>query len=203
MLALIDNYDSFTYNVAQYLAQLGHEPTVYRNDQISVERLFSLPLSALIVSPGPCDPTKAGISCAAIERAAEAKLPMFGICLGFQCVGHVFGGTIARAPYLMHGKVSEVFHDGTGIFQDMPSPLKATRYHSLALLPETTPDCLRVTAKTQDGVIMGAAHRSLPIHGVQFHPESILTEHGHRMLANFLRLAGLDVPESAIPSAPK
>ena len=190
-LVMIDNYDSFTYNIVQYIGELGQEMVVWRNDQIAVDELFAGKVDALVVSPGPCSPAKAGISCAAIRRAGELGVPIFGICLGFQCVGEVYGGTVGHAPYLMHGKVSEIIHNEEGIFNGIPSPFKATRYHSLAILPDTVPACLEVTARTVDGVIMAGRHRELPIHGVQFHPESILTEHGHRMLANFLKLAGV------------
>ncbi len=188
MLVMIDNYDSFTFNIVQYFKELKQEIKVFRNNQISLEEIFSLPLKALIVSPGPCSPSKAGISNSAIKTAAEKGIPVFGICLGFQCIGEIFGGKISHAPYLMHGKISEIHHNGQGIFSNIPSPFKAVRYHSLALEPESVPKCLAITAKTNDNIIMAVQHKTLPIHGVQFHPESILSEHGHQLLLNFLEL---------------
>ncbi len=200
-LVMIDNYDSFTYNIVQYIGELGWEMTVWRNDQVTVDDIFAEKIGALVVSPGPCSPLKAGVSCDAIRKAGELGVPTLGICLGFQCIGEVYGGIVAHAPYLMHGKVSEIFHNEQGIFKDIPSPFKATRYHSLAILPDTVPECLEVTAKTSDGVIMGGRHKTLPIHGVQFHPESVLTEHGHQMLANFLEMAGMKTGK--IPEGPR
>ena len=188
MLAMIDNYDSFTFNIVQYFKELKQELEVFRNDQITVEKLFSLDFDALIVSPGPCSPSQAGISNKAIEAAAQKNIPVLGICLGYQCIGEIFGGTITHAPYLMHGKISEIYHNQEGIFKNIPSPFKAVRYHSLALAPETTPNSLKITAKTHDGVIMAVEHKKYPIYGVQFHPESILSEHGHQLLQNFLDL---------------
>ncbi len=188
MILMIDNYDSFTYNIVQYLGEAGHTPEVYRNDKITLEELKEKEMDALIVSPGPCSPEKAGISCEAINNAAERKIPVLGICLGHQCIGEVFGGSIVHAPYLMHGKVSEIIHNGTGIFKDIPDRFEATRYHSLTIDPETFPDILEITAKTEDGIIMGIAHRLLPIYGIQFHPESIITQYGHKLIQNFLKL---------------
>lgn len=188
---MIDNYDSFTYNVAQYLAELGHAPEVVRNDKITLDELERKEIKALIVSPGPGTPAKAGISLDAIRFCARGKIPVLGICLGHQCVGVVFGGRIVHAPQLMHGKVSAISHDGSGVFQNIPNGFTATRYHSLVIDPKSIPDELRVNATTDDGAIMGVAHASLPIHGVQFHPESIITQYGHKLLANFLNSAGL------------
>jgi anthranilate synthase component 2 len=201
MIAMIDNYDSFTYNLVQYLAELGHAPTVMRNNQVTLAELKALPIRALIVSPGPCSPREAGISCAAIAHFAAAKVPTFGVCLGHQCIGEVYGGKIVHAPSLMHGKVSAIHHDGSGVFANIPDGFPATRYHSLVIDPASCPAVLRVTAKTDDGIIMGVQHRELPVHGVQFHPESILTAHGHRLLANFLALAGFPLP-ATLPTGP-
>jgi len=188
MILMIDNYDSFTYNIVQYLGELGCKVEVIRNDSRSIDELASMEIEKLIVSPGPCSPLEAGISCDAIKFFAEKGIPIFGVCLGHQCIGQVFGGKIVRAPYLMHGKVSDIEHDGKGLFGGIPSPFKATRYHSLVIEPESSPQCLEVCAKATDEVIMGVRHRTLPIHGVQFHPESILTEHGHKLISNFLAL---------------
>ena len=188
MILMIDNYDSFTYNVVQYLGELGCCPHVVRNDGISADEIRSSDIEKLIVSPGPCTPKEAGISCEAIEICAEKKIPVLGICLGHQSIGQVFGGKIIHAPCLMHGKVSSVQHNGKGIFRDIPSPFNATRYHSLIIERESCPAILEITAESPDGVIMGVKHRDLEIHGVQFHPESILTEHGHKLLKNFLDL---------------
>ena len=191
MILMIDNYDSFTYNVVQYLGELGRPPEVYRNDKINLEQLKELKIDALVVSPGPGSPKEAGISNDAIKYAAGNKIPVLGICLGHQCIGDVFGADIVHAPYLMHGKVSEISHNGTGVFKDLPEKFKATRYHSLTIDPNTFPTDLEITAKTEDGIIMGVSHKVLPIHGMQFHPESIITEHGHKLLQNFLELAGV------------
>ena len=191
MLLLIDNYDSFTYNIVQYLAELGHTPKVARNDEISLEDAGKMPVKALIVSPGPCTPREAGISCDAIRHFSSKGTPVLGVCLGHQCIGEVFGGRIIHAPYLMHGKVSKIFHDGKTVFKGIPDGFIATRYHSLVIDPESVPADLEVTARTDDGVIMGVRHRSLPVFGVQFHPESILTEHGHEILSNFIELSDL------------
>ena len=185
---VIDSYDSFVYNLVQYLGELGAEPTVIRNDQLSVEEAMALRPDLVLLSPGPGRPEDAGIICAAIPAFAEAGVPVFGVCLGHQAIGHVFGGSVVRAPSLMHGKTSPIEHEGKGVFAGLPSPLTATRYHSLVIDPATMPDCLEVTA-TCDGIVMGVRHRELPIEGVQFHPESILTAAGHDLLRNFLSRA--------------
>lgn len=185
MIVLIDNYDSFTYNLVQYFGDLGAETTVHRNDQITPDEVFDLKPKAIVISPGPSDPDHAGICLDVIKQAAEKDLPLFGVCLGHQAIGQVFGGKIVRV-HPMHGKTSDIYHDGQSVFKGLPSPFEATRYHSLTIDPETVPDCLDVTAKTDDGVIMGIQHKDKPIHGVQFHPESIATSHGHDMLKNFL-----------------
>ncbi len=191
MLLLIDNYDSFTYNIVQYLGELGMTPEVVRNDDAPAEVLAGGEYKALIVSPGPCTPREAGVSCEAVRLFAYSGRPVLGVCLGHQCIGEVFGGNIVHAPTLMHGKVSRIRHGGKGIFKGIPDGFAATRYHSLVIDPASVPSCLEVTARTDDGVIMAVAHRSLPVCGVQFHPESILTEHGHRLLENFLKMSGL------------
>ena len=193
-VVMIDNYDSFTWNIVQYLWELGAEVGVHRNDEISIEEIASAKPDLLCVSPGPCSPNEAGVSISVIERFS-GELPVFGICLGMQSIGAAYGGDVVRAPEVMHGKTSEVHHTGKGVFKDLPSPFTATRYHSLVVDPKTLPDCLEVTAWTVDDqgereVIMGLRHRDLAVEGVQFHPESILTEHGHAMLQNFLNQAG-------------
>ncbi len=190
---MIDNYDSFTWNVVQYMWELGAEVVVHRNDEITTDEIASAAPALLCVSPGPCSPTEAGVSIKSIERFA-GEIPIFGICLGMQSIGAAFGGDIVRAPEVMHGKTSDVHHNGTGVFEGLPSPFTATRYHSLVVDPATLPDCLEITAWTVDDageldVIMGLRHRELSVEGVQFHPESILTEHGHAMLQNFLKQA--------------
>lgn len=190
MILMIDNYDSFTWNVVQYLWELGANVEVHRNDAISLEEIERKAPAGICISPGPCSPTEAGISMSVIEHFA-GRLPIFGICLGQQSIGAVFGGRIVRARNVMHGKTSPIHHTGQGVFVDLPSPLTATRYHSLVVEPESLPDCLEVTAWTQDAAgereaIMGLRHREWDIEGVQFHPESILSEHGHAMLAQFL-----------------
>jgi anthranilate synthase component 2 len=185
MLLMIDNYDSFTYNLVQYFGELGAQVKVYRNDEITLEQIAALAPTQLVISPGPCTPAEAGISVAAIREFA-GKLPILGVCLGHQSIGAAFGGRIVHARRLMHGKTSPVHHDGRGVFRGLPDPLVCTRYHSLAIERDTLPDCLEVTAWTDDGEIMGVRHKSLPVEGVQFHPESILTEHGHELLGNFL-----------------
>jgi anthranilate synthase component 2 len=187
MLLLVDNYDSFTYNLYHYLGELGARVEVRRNDVVSVDEALAMEPEGIVVSPGPCDPDRAGISLELIARAA-GLCPVLGVCLGHQAIAQAFGATIGRARQVMHGKVSEIEHDMTGLFRGLPSPFRATRYHSLVALPETVPDALVVNARGSDGTIMGARHRELPVHGVQFHPESIETEHGHRLLANFLEL---------------
>lgn len=191
MLLLIDNYDSFTYNLVHFLGDVGAACDVFRNDQISVADAMARGPEAIIISPGPCDPDKAGICLELVAAAAEAKVPLFGVCLGHQSIGQAFGGQIVRAPEMMHGKMSDIHHDGSGVFKGLPDPFEATRYHSLTILPESLPDCLHKTAWTADGVIMGVSHKELPIHGVQFHPESIASQHGRELLANFLDLAGI------------
>jgi len=193
MLLLIDNYDSFTWNLVHYLGELGAEVVVRRNDSLTVDQALALTPEAIVLSPGPCDPDKAGICLPLIAAAASRRLPLLGVCLGHQGIGQAFGGRVVRAPVPMHGKVSEVVHGGKGLMRDLPSPFRATRYHSLIVERSTLPDCLEVTAELPgDGMIMALAHRELPIHGVQFHPESIASEHGHKILANFLDLAGVD-----------
>ena len=187
MLLVIDNYDSFTYNLVQYFGQLGVEQRVFRNDQITVEQALALDPDRVMISPGPCSPTEAGVSCDII-RAFAGKKPLLGVCLGHQAIGQVYGGKVVRAPRLMHGKTSPVFHDGRDLFMGMPNPFAATRYHSLVVDRPSLPDCLQVTAWTDDGLIMGLRHRELPVWGVQFHPESFVTERGLDILANFLRL---------------
>ena len=189
MYVLIDNYDSFTYNLVHFLGELGAEMAVHRNDAITPEQVLALAPDGIVLSPGPCDPDRAGI-CLDLVKLAAGKLPVLGVCLGHQAIGQAFGGRVVRAPKMMHGKLSAIHHDGTGLFAGLSSPFTATRYHSLMLDPATLPDCLEVTARTEDGVIMGVAHRELPLFGVQFHPESIASEHGHDVLANFLRLTG-------------
>ena len=186
MLVMIDNYDSFTYNLVQYFGQLGEEVRVFRNDQVDLAGLEAAGPDRLVVSPGPCSPNEAGISMAAIHHFA-GKLPILGVCLGHQAVGAVFGGRVIRAPRLMHGKTSLIYHDGRDLFQGIPSPFEATRYHSLIVERETLPDCLSVSAQTAVGEIMGLRHKEYTIYGVQFHPESILTTEGMNLLRNFLR----------------
>ena len=197
MFVLIDNYDSFTYNLYHFLGELGAAVDVRRNDQVSVAEVMALHPQGIILSPGPCDPDRAGI-CLALIEAAAGKLPVLGVCLGHQAIGQAFGGKVIRGPVPMHGKLTAVQHRGEGIFQDIPTPFMATRYHSLVVERGSLPDCFSVTAETENGLIMGLAHRNLPIHGVQFHPESIASEHGHRLLGNFLRLAGLNAPSRAV-----
>ncbi|MEP7207347.1 MAG: aminodeoxychorismate/anthranilate synthase component II [Casimicrobiaceae bacterium] len=186
MLLLIDNYDSFTYNLAQYLGELGADVHVHRNDAISLEQIAAWQPERIVISPGPCTPAEAGISIAAIQRFA-GEIPILGVCLGHQAIGQAFGGRIVRARKVMHGKLSPVTHDHRGVFAGLPSPLAVTRYHSLAIEQESLPAELDVTARTDDGEIMGVRHRTLDVEGVQFHPEAMLTEHGHDLLANFLR----------------
>ena len=187
MLLVIDNYDSFTYNLVQYFGQLGVEQKVFRNDQITVEEALALNPDRVMISPGPCSPAEAGVSCDMI-RAFAGKKPLLGVCLGHQAIGHVYGGRVLRAPNLMHGKTSPVFHNTTDLFEGLPNPFNAARYHSLIVERETFPACLEVTAWTEDGLVMGLRHRDLPIWGVQFHPESYATPNGLALLANFLRL---------------
>jgi anthranilate synthase component 2 len=189
MILVIDNYDSFTYNLVHYLAELGAETKVYRNDALTVQDALAMAPKAILLSPGPCAPDQAGI-CLPLLRGAPEDMPVLGVCLGHQAIGQAYGGDVIRAKTLMHGKTSLIHHNNTGIFKDLPNPFTATRYHSLAVKKETLPAELMVTAWTEDGEIMGVQHRTRPIHGVQFHPESIATEGGHQLLANFLELAG-------------
>ncbi|GAB0056516.1 Anthranilate synthase component II [Candidatus Magnetaquicoccaceae bacterium FCR-1] len=186
MLLLIDNYDSFTYNLAQYFGELGVEVRVARNDALTVDEIEAMSPDQLVISPGPGNPDQAGITLEVIRRLG-GRIPLLGVCLGHQAIGQAYGGLVVRAPHLMHGKTSMIQHDGTGVFRELPLPFRATRYHSLVVARDSIPDCLRVTAWTDDGLVMGLRHRHLPVEGVQFHPESILTEHGHAMLANFLK----------------
>ena len=187
MLVMVDNYDSFTYNLVQYLGELGQVIKVFRNDQITVDELEQLAPERVVVSPGPCSPAEAGISNEVIRRFA-GRVPVLGVCLGHQCIGHVFGGDVVRAARLMHGKTSMIHHDGKTIFEGLPNPFQATRYHSLIIKRETLPRCLEVTAETDQGEIMGVRHKEHQIEGVQFHPESILTEAGKDLLRNFLAM---------------
>ena len=196
MILLIDNYDSFTFNLVHYLGELGAQCDVRRNDAITVDQAMALAPEAIVLSPGPCTPNEAGICCDLIEAAA-GQVPLLGVCLGHQAIGQVFGGEVVRAPKPMHGKVSPVQHRGTDVFEGLPSPFGATRYHSLAVRPDTLPTCLVATAHTENGVIMGLRHESHPVFGVQFHPESIASEHGHDILANFLKLARAANQQSA------
>jgi anthranilate synthase/aminodeoxychorismate synthase-like glutamine amidotransferase len=186
---VIDSYDSFVYNLVQYLGELGADPVVVRNDQLSVDEAVALEPDAVLLSPGPGRPETSGIICEAIGAFAALATPVFGVCLGHQAIGHVYGADVVGAPELMHGKTSAILHDGAGVFAGLPSPLTATRYHSLTLAPDSIPDDLVVTSRSADGVVMGVRHRTLEVEGVQFHPESILTEHGHTMLKNFLENA--------------
>lgn len=194
MLLLIDNYDSFTYNLVHYLGELGANVAVHRNDALDVQQALALKPEAILLSPGPCDPPQAGICMALTLAAAEARIPLFGVCLGHQTIGAAFGGTVTRCHEIVHGKLGNMHHEGKGVFAGLPSPLKATRYHSLIVAEDDLPDCLEVTARLEDGTIMGLRHRDLPIEGVQFHPESIRSEHGHAMLQNFLNTAKGAVP---------
>ena len=190
MILVVDNYDSFTWNLVHYLAELGAETRVVRNDDLTAAEAWALKPEAVLLSPGPCTPNEAGI-CLAILDTAPLDMPIFGVCLGHQAMGQAFGGEVIRAKALMHGKTSPIEHGGQSVFKGLPSPFTATRYHSLAVRRETLPDVLEITAWTADGEIMGLAHKTRPIHGVQFHPESIATEHGHDLLANFLDIANV------------
>ncbi len=187
MFLLIDNYDSFTYNLWHYLGELGAEVVVRRNDAITVDEALGMAPQGIVISPGPCDPDRAGICLDLIKRAA-GKVPLFGVCLGLQSIGQAFGGRVVRAPVPMHGKVSAIHHTGQNVFAGLPDPFRATRYHSLIVERSSLPACLEVTAETEGGLIMGLAHKELPVYGVQFHPESIASEHGHAILRNFLDL---------------
>ena len=189
-MLVVDNYDSFVYNLVQYLGELGAEPVVFRNDAITVDEAAALGADAVLISPGPGRPADAGISNAVIERLGH-HTPLLGVCLGHQCIGEVFGGDVVRAPEIMHGKTSMVRHTGSGVMEGLPNPFEATRYHSLVVDRTTLPPVLDITAETDDGVIMGLRHRTRPVEGVQFHPESILTTEGRTLLANFLRGAGV------------
>jgi len=188
MVLMIDNYDSFTYNLVQYLGELGEDVRVFRNDAITLDEIEVLDPASLVISPGPCTPNEAGISIPLIERFA-GRVPILGVCLGHQSIGQAFGGRVVHAKNVMHGKTSAIHHTGKGVFASLPNPLTATRYHSLVIERATLPECLEITAWSDDGEIMGVRHRSYPIEGVQFHPESILTEAGHELLENFLRQA--------------
>jgi anthranilate synthase/aminodeoxychorismate synthase-like glutamine amidotransferase len=185
-VVVIDNYDSFVYNLVQYLGELGAEPVVHRHDAVTLDELRALEPDAVLVSPGPGRPEDAGVSNDAIRAFGEAGVPVLGVCLGHQCIGQVFGGSVVRAPHVMHGKTSPITHDGRGVFIGVSSPFTATRYHSLVVARDSVPASLEITAETDDGLVMGLRHRELPIEGVQFHPESILTESGHDLLRNFL-----------------
>ncbi|WBO23668.1 anthranilate synthase component II [Sphingomonas abietis] len=195
MILVIDNYDSFTWNLVHYLQELGAPVEVVRNDAIGAGQALSSGADAFLISPGPCTPNEAGVSLDLVKACAQAGRPLLGVCLGHQSIGQSFGGTVSRARQLMHGKTSLISHDGTGIFAGLPSPFTGTRYHSLIVEEGDLPAELIVNARSEDGTIMGFRHASLPLHGVQFHPESIATEHGHAMLANFMRLAGIAVTE--------
>ena len=186
MLLLIDNYDSFTYNLVHYLGELGADVVVRRNDALDVQEAMAMNPAGILLSPGPCDPDQAGICLALTEAAAETKTPLMGVCLGHQTIGQAFGGQVVRCHEIVHGKMGHMQHKGTGLFAGLPSPFEATRYHSLVVDRATLPDCLTITAELQDGTIMGLQHKTLPIHGVQFHPESIASQHGHALLNNFL-----------------
>ncbi|MDU9003616.1 anthranilate synthase component II [Sedimentitalea todarodis] len=186
MLLLIDNYDSFTYNLVHYLGELGAEVVIHRNDALDVQQAMAMNPAGILLSPGPCDPDQAGICLALTEAAAETGTPLMGVCLGHQTIGQAFGGKVVRCHEIVHGKMGQMQHGGTGLFAGLPSPFEATRYHSLIVDRDTLPDCLTITAELKDGTIMGLQHRDLPIHGVQFHPESIASEHGHALLRNFL-----------------
>lgn len=194
MLLLIDNYDSFTYNLVHYLGELGADVKVVRNDALNVQEAMALNPEAIVLSPGPCDPSQAGICLALTAAAAETGIPLLGVCLGHQSIGQAFGGRVVRHSEIVHGKTAEIRHRGQGVFAGLPSPFLATRYHSLVVARDGLPDCLEITAELADGTIMGLRHRGLPIEGVQFHPESIRSEHGHRMLKTFLDTARAPEP---------
>ena len=185
MLLLIDNYDSFTYNLVHYVGELGIETKVVRNDAINVQEAMALNPAGILLSPGPCDPDQAGICLAMVDAAAETGIPLMGVCLGHQTIGQAFGGKVVRCHEIVHGKMGTMHHTGQGLFAGLPSPFEATRYHSLVVEHDSLPDCLEITAELEDGTIMGLQHKTLPIHGVQFHPESIRSEHGHALLKNF------------------
>ena len=187
MLVMIDNYDSFTYNLVQYFGELGETVRVFRNDEITLEQIEALKPDHICISPGPCSPKEAGISVATLQHFA-GKVPMLGVCLGHQAIGEAFGGKVIRAQKVMHGKTDDIHHTGVGVFQNLPNPFKVTRYHSLAIEKSSIPACLEVTATSSDGEIMGVRHREMAVEGVQFHPESVLSEHGHALLKNFLQM---------------
>ncbi len=189
MITLIDNYDSFTYNLVQYLGDLGAQTRVYRNDEVSVDHIIEEKPNGILISPGPSDPDHAGICLELIKAAAEHDVPLFGVCLGHQAIAQSFGGKVIRASEPMHGKISDISHDEKSVFKGLPSPYPVTRYHSLIAAKESLPDCLEITAQTDDGIIMGLSHKTKQIHGVQFHPESIATKHGHDLLKNFIELS--------------
>jgi anthranilate synthase/aminodeoxychorismate synthase-like glutamine amidotransferase len=189
---VIDNYDSFVYNLVQYLGELGAEPVVHRHDAVSLAEMRALEPDAVLVSPGPGRPSDAGLSNEAIRAFGEAGTAVLGVCLGLQCIGELYGGSVVRAPRVMHGKTSQIRHNGAGVFEGLPDPITATRYHSLVVARETVPAVLEITAESEDGLVMGLRHREFPIEGVQFHPESILTDRGHELLANFLTAAGAE-----------
>jgi para-aminobenzoate synthetase component 2 len=193
---VVDNYDSFVYNLVQYLAQLGADCTVWRNDVVDVDKIAEF--DGVLVSPGPGTPERAGQSIDVVKRCAQARVPMLGVCLGHQALGVAFGATVDRAPELLHGKTSKVIHSGAGVLAGLPDEFTATRYHSLTVLPDTIPDVFEVTGRTESGVVMGMRHRELPLEGVQFHPESVLTQGGHRMLANWMASAGHPVAENVV-----
>ena len=200
-ILVVDNYDSFVFNLVQYLGQLGADCTVKRNDEVEAEDAKGF--DGVLISPGPGTPEEAGVSIEMINYCAENSIPLFGVCLGHQAIGVAFGATVSRAPELLHGKTSEVIHQGKGVFKDLPSPFTATRYHSLAVEKDTVPDVLEITGSTDSGIVMSMRHKSLPIEGVQFHPESVLTEHGHQMLANWLVQCGdEDAPKRAVGLSP-
>ncbi|MEQ9260697.1 MAG: aminodeoxychorismate/anthranilate synthase component II [Roseovarius sp.] len=186
MLLLIDNYDSFTYNLVHYVGELGAEVVVRRNDALDVQEAMAMNPAGILLSPGPCDPDQAGICLALTQAAAETRTPLLGVCLGHQTIGQAFGGKVVRHSEIVHGKMGRIHHEGRGVFAGLPSPFEATRYHSLVVARETCPEALEITAALEDGTIMGLSHRELPIHGVQFHPESIASQHGHALLKNFL-----------------
>ncbi len=188
MLLLIDNYDSFTYNLVHYLGELGADVSVWRNDALTVQDAMGMKPAGILLSPGPCDPDQAGICLALTEAAAETKTPLMGVCLGHQTIGQAFGGKVVRCHEIVHGKMGSMHHNNKGVFAGLPTPFEATRYHSLVVEPETLPECLETTAWLEDGTIMGLQHKELPIQGVQFHPESIASEHGHALLKNFIKM---------------
>jgi len=186
VIFILDNYDSFTYNLVQYMGELGAELVVHRNDQITCDQIEELAPEKIVISPGPCTPDVAGISLEMVKRFA-GKVSILGVCLGHQSIGQAFGGVVSRAPYIMHGKTSQIHHDGAGIYAGLPNPFTATRYHSLIVERDSVPDCLQIVAETEDGLVMGLRHRNMPVEGMQFHPESILTSEGKRLLGNFLQ----------------